>query len=122
LADTGGDAIRSVGSLGANAMSNGFSRGFEDEADRVGVRYAFEGWYEADQAPGLWRRFGEKYKDGSGVTFVFGSHSQSKDRARNMEAEVRKNYQPGTDRPSRVEPEPEPTPQLTPTPASKPRG
>jgi Zn-dependent protease with chaperone function len=121
LADMGGDAIRSIGSLGASALTNGFSRGFEDEADRVGVRYAFEGGYKAEQAPALWRRFGEKYQDGSGVgTFLFGSHSQSKDRARNMEAEVRKNYQPGTDTPSRVAPEPEPTPQPTPTPTPTP--
>lgn len=121
LADMGGDAIRSVGSLGASAMSNGFSRGFEDEADRVGVRYAFEGGYKAEQAPALWRRFGEKYADGSGVsTFLFGSHSRSKDRARNMEAEVRKNYQAGIDTPSHVEPEPEPTPEPTPAPAATP--
>jgi hypothetical protein len=81
------------------------------------VRYAFEGGYKAEQAPALWRRFGEKYKDGSGVgTFLFGSHSQSKDRARNMEAEVRKNYLPGTDTPSRVVPEPEPKAKSKPNP------
>jgi Zn-dependent protease with chaperone function len=112
LADMGGDAIRSIGGLGASALSNGFSRGFEDEADRVGTRYAFEGGFKADKAPALWLKFGEKYKDASGVsTFLFGSHSQSKDRARNLEAEVRKNYQPGIDTPSRVVPEPKPTPK-----------
>jgi predicted Zn-dependent protease len=115
LADMGGDAIASIGGLGASALNNGFSRGFEDEADRVGVRYAFEGGYKADQAPALWRRFGEKYKDASGAaTFLFGSHSQSKDRARNMEAEVRKNYQPGMDTPyyqPPAEPKPKPAPR-----------
>ncbi len=120
LADMGGDAIRGIGSLGASAMSNGFSRGFEDEADRVGVRYAFEGGYKAERAPALWRRFGEKYKDASGVsTFLYGSHTQSQDRARNMEGEVRKNYQPGIDTPSRA-PAPEPAPVATPEPTPEP--
>jgi len=41
------------------------------------------------------------YKDQGGVTnFLFGSHSQSKDRAQNMEAEVAKNYAAGVDKPS----------------------
>ena len=94
--------MRGLGGLGASALSNGFNRGFEDEADRVGVRYAFEGGFQAQKAPALWRRFGERYKDQSGVkTFLFGSHSQSKDRARNLEAEVARNYDAGIDRPSR---------------------
>ena len=102
LGDLAGDAVRGLGGLGASALSNGFSRGFEDEADRVGLRYAFEGGFKAEKAPALWLRFAEKYKDASGVTnFLFGSHSQSKDRAKNMEAEVAKNYAAGIDQPAR---------------------
>jgi Zn-dependent protease with chaperone function len=101
LADLGGDALETVGGLGASALSNGFSRGFEDEADRVGLRYAFEGGFKADRSPALWGRFAEKYKDQSGVkNFLFGSHSQSKERAKHMEAEVAKNYAAGIDTPS----------------------
>jgi Zn-dependent protease with chaperone function len=100
LYDLGGDAVAAVGGLGATALNNGFSRGFEDEADRVGLRYAYEGGFEAEKAPELWRRVAEKYGDASGVNnFLFGSHSQSKDRARNMEAELARNYE-GNDTPS----------------------
>jgi Zn-dependent protease with chaperone function len=96
----GGLAVDSLGGLGASALSNGFSRGFEDEADRVGLRYAYEGGYRADKAPALWVRFAEKYKDGSGVgNFLFGSHASSRERAKDMEAEVAKNYAAGIDDP-----------------------
>ena len=102
LGSLGADAVATVGGLGASALSNGFSRGFEDEADRVGLRYAYEGGFKADKAPALWRKFGEKYKDASGVkTFLFGSHSQSKDRAKNLEGEVARNYAAGIDKPSK---------------------
>lgn len=102
LGGLGADAVASIGGLGASALSNGFNRGFEDEADRVGLRYAYEGGFKADKAPALWMRFGEKYKDASGVkNFLFGSHSQSKDRAKNLEGEVAKNYAAGVDKPSK---------------------
>jgi len=55
---------------------------------------------DAEKAPALWLRVAEKYGDASGVNnFLFGSHSQSKDRARNMEAELARNYE-GNDTPS----------------------
>src|SRR5262249_46961490 len=86
MGGVGGLAVSDLGSLGAGALSNGFSRGFEDQADRVGLRYAFEGGFEVQKAPVLWRRFAEKYKDqGSVGNFLFGDHSRSADRARNLE-------------------------------------
>ena len=89
----GGVAVSLGGSLGATAVGNGFSRGFEDEADRVGLRYAYEGGYDAEKAPALWLRFAEKYGDGGGVGgFLFGSHAGSRARSRNMEGEVSRNY------------------------------
>jgi Zn-dependent protease with chaperone function len=100
----GGVAVSSIGGLGATALGNGFSRGFEDEADRVGLRYAYEGGYRAEKAPALWLRFAEQYGDGGGVGgFLFGSHAGSRARARNMEGEVAKNYAEGiADPPSRA--------------------
>jgi predicted Zn-dependent protease len=94
----GGDAVRIFGGVGASAINNGFSRGFEDQADRVGLRYAYEGGFKADKGPALWRRVGEKYKDSSGVgNFLFGSHSRSSERAKDLEVEVAKNYASGVD-------------------------
>ena len=103
----GGVAVSLGGGLGATAVGNGFSRGFEDQADRVGLRYAYEGGYRAEKAPALWLRFAEKYGDGGGVGgFLFGSHAGSRSRSRDMESEVAKNYTaPNVDPPSRPAPQ-----------------
>jgi Zn-dependent protease with chaperone function len=107
LGGIGGLAVRDLGGLGASALNNGFSRAFEDQADRVGLRYAFEGGFAVQKAPALWRRFAEKYRDRSGVgSFLFGSHSRSADRARNLESELARNYAPDVDEPSKKVPPP----------------
>jgi predicted Zn-dependent protease len=96
----GGVAVSLGGGLGASALGNGFSRGFEDEADRVGLRYAYEGGYDASKAPALWLRFAEKYGDGGGVGgFLFGSHAGARARSRSMQDEVARNYGAGVDDP-----------------------
>ncbi|HTM00158.1 MAG TPA: hypothetical protein VL503_03400, partial [Candidatus Omnitrophota bacterium] len=44
-------------------------------------------------APALWRRFAEKYGDGSPIqNFFFGDHSLSTQRAAALEKEIRNNY------------------------------
>lgn len=79
--------------LGAIAFTNGFSRDLEDQADRVGLRYAHEGGYDVSKAPHLWERFAEKYGDHAMVANVlFGDHSRSKVRARELGAEIDLNY------------------------------
>ena len=37
----------------------------EDQADRVGLRYAYEAGYDVTKGPHLWNRFAEKYGEGS---------------------------------------------------------
>lgn len=79
--------------LGAIAFTNGYSRDLEDQADRVGLRYAFEAGYDVHRAPGLWVRFAERYGDHAMVTNVlFGDHSRSKVRARELAREIELNY------------------------------
>ncbi|MCX6553003.1 MAG: M48 family metalloprotease [Acidobacteria bacterium] len=59
----------------AMAFENHFSRESEEQADRVGLRYAYEGGYDPNKAPRLWERFREKYGDDMRVlNFFFGSH------------------------------------------------
>ena len=96
-------AARSTRARAGSSLNNGFSRGFEDQADRVGLRYAYEGGFDVEKAPALWLRFAEKYKDQGGVNnFLFGSHASSRERAKDMEAEVARNYAEGIgDTPSR---------------------
>jgi Zn-dependent protease with chaperone function len=100
----GGVAVSGLGGVGSVALGSGFSRGFEDQADRVGLRYAYEGGFAAEKAPALWRRFAAKYGDGGGVgNFLFGSHASAGSRAKDMEAEVARNYAAGVpDTPSRI--------------------
>ena len=74
-------------------IKNGYSRGEEDQADRVGVRYAYEGGFNVCKAPGLWQRFADKYGDENKVmNFFLGDHSQSSARIRNMQQQIGYNY------------------------------
>ena len=79
--------------FGAQAWQNGYGREMEDQADRVGLRYAYEGGYDVRRGPPLWRRFAKKYGDkGSLANFFFGNHSLSSERAVNLEKEIALNY------------------------------
>jgi Zn-dependent protease with chaperone function len=80
--------------VGALAWKNGYGRSHEDQADRVGMRYAYEGGYAVTKGPALWRRFARKYGEGNRlVNFFFSDHSQSLARARNAERELALNYE-----------------------------
>ena len=51
----------------AAAVGNGYGRGYEDQADRVGLRYAYEGGYDITKGPRLWNRFAKKYGESGKV-------------------------------------------------------
>jgi len=75
------------------ALTNHFSRASEDQADRVGLRYAYEGGYDPAQAPRLWERFREKYGDTpKALNFFIGSHPRGSDRIASMQEQVALNY------------------------------
>jgi Zn-dependent protease with chaperone function len=98
----------------AMAMINGYGRDMEDQADRVGLRYAYEGGYDIARGPGLWRRFAQKYGEkGKAVNFFFGNHSLSSERAAHLEQEIALNYRDGprTAVAPRVRVAPESTPE-----------
>jgi Zn-dependent protease with chaperone function len=82
-----------IAQLGMLALTNGYGRELEDQADRVGLRYAYEGGFDVARGPALWARFAQKYGDRGKVTnFFFSDHSQSKVRQANLERELRVNY------------------------------
>lgn len=86
-------AVADLLSLSAAAYQNGYGRTMEDQADRVGLRYAYEGGWDVRKGPRLWGRFADKYGEPDAVTnFFFGDHSQSRARARNLERELSMNY------------------------------
>jgi len=79
--------------LGASAWSSGYGRGHEDQADRVGMRYANEAGFDVRKGPRVWNRFAEKYgNDPKLLNFFFSDHSVAQDRARNLNRELVLNY------------------------------
>jgi hypothetical protein len=87
-------AVAQVSSvLGFGAWMNGFGRDLEDQADRVGLRYAHQAGFNVTRAPGVWQRFLDKYGEGNKVTtFFFSDHSSAGARRKNLEQELRFNY------------------------------
>ena len=86
-------ATQGAASLGVSTFGNAFSREYEDQADRVGLRYVYEAGYDYTKAPKLWERFAQKYGDGSKIeNFFFGDHSLSSERAKDLRKEIANNY------------------------------
>jgi hypothetical protein len=82
--------------FGASAWSNGYGRDLEDQADRVGLRYAYEAGYDISKGPRLWQRFAKKYGEpGKVANFFFGNHSLASARAVNLERQLALNYPEG---------------------------
>jgi len=82
--------------FGAQAWQNGYGREMEDQADRVGLRYAYEAGYDITKGPRLWQRFAKKYGESSkAANFFFGNHSLSSARAVNLERQIAFNYPDG---------------------------
>jgi Zn-dependent protease with chaperone function len=79
--------------LSVTAFDAGYSRNQEDQADRVGLRYAHEAGYDVGEGPRLWERFRQKYGNGNKVAnFFFGGHSRPSDRIKNIRRELAVNY------------------------------
>jgi Zn-dependent protease with chaperone function len=89
-----GRSAASMGSLlSISAWQSGYSRDVEDQADRVGLRYAYEAGFDVSRGPALWQKFRKKYgEEGTMSNFLFGSHSRPSDRIRNIQRELRLNY------------------------------
>lgn len=86
-------AVQIAALIGASAWQNGYGRSHEDQADRVGLRYAYEGGFDVSKGPELWQRFADKYGEGNKVVnFFLSDHSMAKVRAANLERELVLNY------------------------------
>jgi len=94
--DVAREATKLVSALFAVAWSSGYGRRLEDQADRVGLRYAYEAGYDVRKAPHLWERFAEKYgQPGRVANFFFGDHSLASQRAEHLRLELLANYAAG---------------------------
>lgn len=91
--DTARAAAQQGAAMGAMTANNTYSRDYEDQADRVGLRYVYEAGYDYRKAPDLWRKFAAKYGDRDKISnFFFGDHSLSTKRADDLEKEIARNY------------------------------
>lgn len=91
--DLGKQAAQVGTVLSATAIASGYSRDHEDQADRVGLRYAFQAGYNVTKGPRLWKRFADKYGDqGKVKNFFFGDHSRASVRAELLRDEIRHNH------------------------------
>lgn len=83
------------GQMGLSALMTGYSRDFEDQADRVGLRYVYEAGYDPTKGPGLWQKFKDKYGETDKITnFFTGDHSRPTERIRNLQRQIQLNYAP----------------------------
>jgi Zn-dependent protease with chaperone function len=90
------EVLALLGMFGTMAWKNGYGRSLEDQADRVGLRYAYEAGYDVTKGPRLWQRFARKYGEpGKVQSFFFSDHSQSTARAAKLERELALNYPDG---------------------------
>ena len=86
-------SVAGINNFGVVALMSGYGRSAEDQADRVGLRYAYQAGYDVSKGPGLWQKFGAKYRGlPKALNFFLGDHSVAKDRARNLEEQIRYNY------------------------------
>jgi len=91
--DTTRTVVQAASAVAALSWVNHYSREQEDQADRVGLRYAYEAGYDAAKAPRLWQRFATKYGSGNRVVnFIFGGHSTSSARIANLQQQLAWNF------------------------------
>jgi len=66
--NTGRQAATLGALLSVSAWQSGYSRDLEDQADRVGLRYAHEGGFDVSQGPALWQKIRKKYSIANAMT------------------------------------------------------
>lgn len=81
------------GQMGLSALMTSYSREYEDQADRVGLRYVYEAGFDPTKGPSLWQKFKDKYGETDKITnFFTGDHSRPTERIRNLQHQIQLNY------------------------------
>jgi len=82
--------------LGMAAAVNGYGRTLEDQADRVGLRYAVETGYDPRESPKVWDTFNDVYGEESKTeNFFYSNHSTNEVRKQNLKDEIELHYAAG---------------------------
>jgi predicted Zn-dependent protease len=81
------------GQMGLSALMTSYGREYEDQADRVGLRYVYEAGFDPTKGPALWQKFKDKYGETDKITnFFTGDHSRPTERIRNLQRQIQLNY------------------------------
>jgi hypothetical protein len=88
----GGQLGMLVAQIGYGLLQNKFSRDMEDQADRVGIYYAWEAGYDVREAPRLWRRMMGEYSESRVGAFLYSDHPSMLSRYRNTNRMMVFNY------------------------------
>lgn len=79
--------------MGLSAWRSGYSRDHEDQADRVGLRYAYEAGFDVEKGSRVWLRMLEKYGDNDKFkNLIEGGHSLNSERFTHLQNEISLNY------------------------------
>jgi hypothetical protein len=88
--------------MGFAAWRNGYSRDNEDQADRVGLRYAYEGGFDVEKGSRVWIRMLERHGEPDKLyNLINGSHTRPSERYSHLQNEISLNYLPPPAQPSR---------------------
>jgi Zn-dependent protease with chaperone function len=92
--------LNSFGSgLALSAAVNGYGRNLENDADRIGLHYAFDAGYDPYQSVAVWRALSRRTRARSRVSnWFFGNHATQQARIANLTKELNARYR------SRVQP------------------
>ena len=87
------ETIATAAKLSLLAWGSGYSRNLEDQADRVGLRYAYEAGFDVVRSIDMWSRERSRFGENDAVTNWFsGDHSRATDRIKNIRRELQLNY------------------------------
>jgi hypothetical protein len=81
-----------IARLGYGLLSNKFSRELEDQADRVGLYYAYQAGYDVREATKIWRKLMGVYNEGAVGTSLYADHPSMLARLKDMRRETVLNY------------------------------
>lgn len=90
--DTARNIAAISASLALSAWVNGYSRDQEAQADRVGLRYAFEAGFDVTAGPAIWYRMALRGDADPVTAFFTRTHPRSMTRAERLDDEIRNNY------------------------------
>lgn len=82
-----------IAQVGFGLLTNKHSRDMENDADRIGMFYAFDAGYDVRESEKVWRRMmGEKYIVSKVGTFLYSDHPSLLTRLKNTKREFITNY------------------------------